>query len=203
MKTQQKSSTDSCHFTLSDLPAGPHRCNSGDWFFKWNCAACRDSGIALGLLGPDQCKECQAFLSPLSNRVYGAISVLLLKQQPIDKQLLNMARALIPASIENPFPGEALASLLVLSARDVKDTAKRLRDEWRLPVIGRREKPYGYFFATAPEEFLSWMRTTRSQAISELATAFHLFKACFPELAGQQSLDFINTVSSELQEAIR
>lgn len=186
-----------------DLPAGAHRSGSGDWFFKFNCDNCRDSGIAETLLGPAQCGECQAHLSPASFRVFGAISVLQLKQKPVDKQLLAMARALVPATAENPMAGEALRSLLVVGEREVKDTAKRLRDEWRLPAIGSRQKPRGYFFATSPEEFLSWMRTTRSQAISELATAYHLFKACFPQLAGQESLNFVDGVSTELQEAIR
>jgi len=186
------------------LPAGAHRSNSDDWFFVWNCPPCRDSGIALRQSGPPgPCDECQSWSLPISARVYGAIAVLLLKQKPVDKQMLEMARALVSASIDAPLQGEALASLLTLSERDVKGLAKRLRDEWRLPVVGRREKPYGYFFATAPEEFLAWMRTTRSQAISELATAFHLFRACFPELAGQEQFEFVKTVSTELQAAIR
>jgi hypothetical protein len=185
------------------LKPGAHRSNSGDWIFTWNCDTCRDSGLVKTLLGPNQCTACQAFLNPTSARVFGAICVLTIKDKPVDDSLFNFARALVPATSENPLLGEALKSLLVLPSREVKRTAKRLRDEWHLPVIASREKPKGYFFATNAEEFLAWMRTTRSQAISELATAYQLFRDNFPELAGQQPLDFVDTVSTELQEAIR
>jgi hypothetical protein len=188
---------------FADLPAGAHRFNTGDWFFKWNCENCRDSGLFKSLLGIEQCSECRAFESPISQRVFGAICVLTLKEKPVDDLLFKLACALVPATAEHPLPGDALLSLLVLSARDLKGLAKRLRDEWRIAVIGSRQPPYGYFIASTAEEFLAWGRVTRSQAISELATYYGLFKANFPELAGQQSLDFVNTVSAELQEAIR
>ncbi|PYS69310.1 MAG: hypothetical protein DMF69_17405 [Acidobacteria bacterium] len=142
-------------------------------------------------------------------RLYGAISHRQLRNQKIDDAMLALARALVPASAAAPILGETLAPMigakgdLRTQLRYVKRLAQRLRQEWQLPVCGRREAPYGYFFASTPQEFLDWMRTTRNQAISELATAYQLFKTNFPELAGQKSLEFVETVSTELQEAIR
>ncbi len=179
------------------------RTGSGGWFFNWSCGVCMDSGIVKTETGPEQCTSCLAFLNPISQRVFGAISVLLFKQKPIDDLLFNMARALVSMTSDSPMPGDALVSLLLRGARDVKETAKRLRDEWHLPVIGSRNNPKGYFIAASAEQFLEWGRVTRSQAISELATYYNLFKANFPELAGQQPLDFVDNVSTELKEAIR
>ncbi len=176
---------------------------------KTPCPHCLDSGITLGLYGPDQCFQCSAHLGPISNRVFGCVSNLRLKGGDVDETLLSLARLLVPATSATPLPGSRIAARLGFNpqsdsdVRKVKGLAKRLRDEWRLPTCARREAPAGYYFAASPDEFLSWMRTTRAQAISELATAYHLFRANFPELAGQQTLEFVNGVSEELQEAIR
>ena len=185
-----------------ELPA-VCRIGSGDWFFNWRCGVCMDSGLIKHEGEHTQCLNCQACLSPISQRVFGAVCVLLFKHQPVDDLLFNMARALVSMTSDNPMPGDALVRLLVRNARDVKDTAKRLRDEWHLPVIGSRKGSKGYFIAATAGEFLEWGRVTRSQAVSELATYYRLFKANFPELDGQQPLDFVDNVSTELQEAIR
>lgn len=200
MTTQQNASTNKPRVS---------KLESGLWFIDFRCGGCLDSGVVLGLLGPEQCKLCQASLSLISARVFGAVSLLHQKSKKIDGAMFAMACALVSASVDEPILGEALVDLVgaegdpALQVRYVKRLAQRLRKEWHLPVCGRREAPFGYFIADSPEEFLDWMRTTRSQAISELATAYHLFTSNFPALAGQQSLDFVNTVSTELEEAIR
>jgi hypothetical protein len=176
---------------------------SGFYFFEWQCGICMDSGIMKGLLGLDQCTACQSFLKPASARLFGAISLRLLKGQPIDDQLLNMGRALVMATAEAPLRGEALAQLLECPERKIKELAARLCEEWKVPAIASRQPPYGYFIADSAEQLLEWGRVTRSQAIRMLARYYHLFKATYPDLSGQQSLDFVNTVSTELQEAIR
>lgn len=177
---------------------------AGDgWYFDWSCAPCMGSGIAETLLGLEQCDDCQKRLDPVSYRLYGAISNLKLKNRQIDSQLLHLARALVSANAEQPMRGEALAFLLKCSERQVKEIAARLCEEWQLPVIATRKPPYGYFIAASAEQLLEWGRVTRSQAVSMLARYYHLFRSNFPELAGQQPLDFVNTVSNELQEAIR
>jgi len=188
-------------------------------FTEPKCFHCWDSGLEVKKLDYknlayqsdrveiDQCLKCEAWHSPTARRLFGAVSARLLKGKKIDDAMLAMARALVPATADQPIQGEALIPVVEAKGdqplRFVKLTARRLRQEWQLPVCGRREQPFGYFIAQTPDEFLDWMRTTRSQAISELATAYQLFKSNFPELAGQQSLEFVETVSTELQEAIR
>lgn len=189
--------------SLSDLKPGAHRSNSGDWFFTWNCNTCRDSGLVKELLDPNQCTDCQAFLNPISARVFGAICVLTIKDKPVDEALFALARALVPFTSQEPIQGEALASLLGCSERLIKKYVARLDDEWRVPAIASRKPPYGYFIAANAQELLEWGRVIRSQAVNELARYYHLFKSVHPELAGQESFDFIDTVSTELQEAIR
>jgi hypothetical protein len=179
------------------------RLNDGSWYFDWSRPCCIGSGIVETLLGLEPCDACQIRLDPISYRVYGAICNLKLKNKPVDDLMLYMARALVSASAEQPIQGEALGYLLDVDARKIKELAKRLQDEWQLPVVASREKPYGYFYARTQEQLLSWARTNRSQAISMLVTQYHLLRSNLPELAGQQSLDFVNTVSDELQEAIR
>lgn len=186
------------------MTARIHKPESGKYFVEFNCGACMDSGIIPDMFKTvDQCKHCQASLGAISYRVYGCLCDLMIKRQEIDSTMLTMARLLVSGVSDAPIPGEALADLLECSERRVKKTAKLLRDDWRLPIVGSRESPRGYFIAANAEEFLSWMRVTRSQAISELATAYHLFKTNFPALAGQQSFQFVEDVSRELQEAIR
>lgn len=180
------------------------RLADGGWFMEWTCGGCMDSGIDIDMFNcVDQCRKCQASLGAISYRLYGCLCDLMFRHQEIDTRMLTMARVLVSANAAAPILGECLADFLMCSEREVKKTAKRLRDDWRLPAVGTRQSPFGYFIAATPEEFLSWMRTTKSQAISELATAYHLFKANFPALAGQQSIQFIDDVSTELREAIR
>jgi len=162
-----------------------------------------DSGIAKTLLGWDQCKDCQAKLGAVAYRLYGALSTRLLKKQAVDDLTLNLARALVSATAQAPMQGEALASLLDCSERTIKDLAARLREDWGFPAIASRQPPYGYFVAASAEQLLEWGRVTRSQAVRMLAGYYQLFRQIYPELAGQQKLDFINTISTELQEAIR
>ena len=101
------------------------RLSEGNYFFEWNCAGCFDSGVAKTLLGYEPCTDCRVALDPISFRLYGALSLLQLKQKPIDSLMLTMARALVSASSQEPLQGEALAFLMQCSERIVK---KRRRD---------------------------------------------------------------------------
>jgi hypothetical protein len=178
------------------------------------CFYCWDSGIEVRKADYEseqveikECRHCEASQTPTGHRVFGAVSARMLLGKKIGPAMLAMARALVPASAQEPVQGDELISVVEATGKEplrfVKLTARRLRTEWRLPVCGNREEPYGYFIARNSQEFLEWMRTTRSQAISELATAYQLFKSNFPELSGQKSLEFVETVSTELKEAIR
>jgi hypothetical protein len=175
----------------------------GRWWAEWNCSLCIDSGIVVGLLGPEPCMHCQARFLPLSVKVYEIIQTRRFREQEVDTGLLTMAQLLISAQADEPILGEGLAELMVVTEREVKKLAARLCDEWSLPVIATRRPPYGYFIAQNAEELMEWGRVTRSQAINMLARFYHLFKTNFPDLAGQESLPFVDQISSELQEAIR
>lgn len=170
------------------------------------CLECRDTGIANALYGPTECTACvySAHQVPASaRRIHDCVLELLSRGKKIDRQLLETAQALAHSSFERPVPGDRLQVILKCDRRGLSDRMKQLRDEWHLPALGTRQQPNGYYIATTVEGFMHWRRHTRSQAISEFATLYRLERANFPELAGQQSLDFINGVSADLQEAIR
>lgn len=173
---------------------------NGGWFLECDCYACLDSGIAESL---SECDRCEARVKPHSERLFAAICVLMAKGREVDPLTLNMARLLVSATTEKPVPGEALAGLLGGNLRRVKRMVRVLRDEWALPVCGRREKPHGYFFASTVAELLEWSRVTRSQAVSELATMHRLQRKCFPEFFQQGELAFAGEISEELVEALR
>jgi hypothetical protein len=137
----------------------------------------------------------------LANRALEAFQRRLLSNQDCAPGAIHALKMLVRA--EEPIQGAVFDNVLRIDDRARKEIMRSLRDEWLLPVCATRQRPFGYFIAATAEQFLEWLRVTRSQAISELATAHKLFRTNFPELAGQQSLDFINTVSTELQEAIR
>jgi hypothetical protein len=137
----------------------------------------------------------------LADRALEAFQRRLLSKQDCAPQVIHALKMLVRA--RHPLQGVVFEDGLSIDARERKAIMRQLRDGWLLPVCATRQRPFGYFIAETPAEFLEWQRVTRSQAIAELATAHKVFKANFPELAGQQSLAFIDQVSTELQEAIR
>jgi hypothetical protein len=96
-----------------------------------------------------------------------------------------------------------LRAHLGINEREFKKFAETIRSDWRLPLISRREKGGGYWYAESAAEFNNWFRTMRGQAVRELATAYGMLRANYPELAGQHTLDFIKSFTDELQEALR
>jgi len=136
----------------------------------------------------------------LANRALEAFQRRLLSGQDCDALAIHALKMLVRA--EGPIQGVTFDNNLRIDDRARKEIMRSLRDDWLLPVCAMRQRPFGYFIAATPEQFLEWMRVTRSQAISELATAHKLFRANFPELAGQQPLDFIVQISDELTAAI-
>jgi hypothetical protein len=173
---------------------------------KIRCPECWDSTISNSLLGPNECRLCSYSptpVSPAAQRIRDCVLEILARGKKIDNQLLDTARALANSSFAEPIPGEILQAHLHCDRRVLSDRMKQLRDDWHLPALAARQKPTGYYIATTAQGFLDWRRTTRAQAISELVTMYHLERTNFPELAGQQTLDFIAQVSSELQEAMR
>jgi hypothetical protein len=118
----------------------------------------------------------------------------------ITREAVHALRILARAT--EPLQGIVFQQALGIDERSVKALMRSLRDEWLLPLTATRQKPFGYGIATTTDQLLEWGRITRAQAISELAVWYRVYRANAPELAGQQSLDFVSQISTELQEAI-
>jgi hypothetical protein len=176
-------------------------------FFKDRCSRCWDSHVARDMYGrPDRCGFCLMAKMPITAAAQKILNCVLARIEAgrtIDPLTLDAARMLSRSSLEDPVMGAVLAAHLNRDARQVKQLMRTLRDDWLLPVSASREEPYGYYIAASLEELSAWARTSRAQAISTLATIYRLLKANMPALAGQQELDFIQQVSSELEEAIK
>jgi len=123
------------------------------------------------------------------------------KQPPVSREAAHALR-MLARSVE-PIPGAEFDRVLGLDDRKRKELMRELRNEWLLPVCATRTKPFGYYVATTLEQLLEWGRVTRSQAVNELAVWYRVLRANAPELAGQQSIEFIDQISTELTEAIR
>lgn len=169
------------------------------------CVECHDTGIMLTVKGPVRCLAHPAEF-PFSEAAV-RLSVRLWwmqdQQKAVNPLALRIARFLTHATFERPIQGKALRDFFGLSRRTVSDLVEHLRTEWALPVGSFREPPYGYYWMRSPEEFKHWLRTMRAQAMTELTTAYSLYRAVYPELAGQESLDFADDFSRDLQEAIK
>ena len=106
------------------------------------------------------------------------------------------------ARANEPIQGAVFQSVLGLNERAVKALMRELRDEWLLPVCATRQRPFGYFIAATLDQLNDWFQTTLNQALSEIATAYRVRRANFPEFSGQQPLDFANEISANLSAAI-
>ena len=172
------------------------------------CAACYDTTVALTLLGPLPCSPCVARVrlsfggTKLAEFVWRRTKGEQVGK-PIDSDTLEVARILVHATSDFPFTGPVLRAHLGINERDLKQFVETIRSDWRLPLISRREKGGGYWYAETAQQFNDWFRTMRGQAIRELSTAYGMQRANYPELAGQDSLEFIRTFTQELQEGLR
>ena len=115
----------------------------------------------------------------------------------LDAKALDCARALVRATSERPVRGTVLGVFLRVNEREVKRLIEVLRNEWHLPIGSLREPPYGYYWIGSTEDFLRWFEPMRSQALTELRTAYRLMKRHYPELAGQLTFNLEEEVSPE------
>jgi len=148
------------------------------------------------------CQYCDSkpIIPQAAAKIRAAWERRLLTHGEISREAVHALRIL--ARADEPVLGFVFDRLLHINERRRKRLMRELRDEWLLPLCGTRQNPKGYYIATTLEQLLEWGRVTRSQAISELAGWYRVFRANAPDLAGQQSLDFVTQVSGELQEAI-
>lgn len=170
------------------------------------CSNCLDTGIALDKAGhPVRCDAHDASFefSEAAVRLSVRLWLMVDKQKTVDARTVRIARLLTHATFDRPLQGKLLRAHFDMAERDLKGVVEELRAEWGLPIGSRRMPPYGYYWIATSEEFKDWPRTMRGQAMRELSTTYRLYHACYPELAGQESLDFAEDFSRDLQEAIK
>lgn len=172
-------------------------------FHPGKCYDCWDSTIIITPYGPGKCITCLEHdnVSAPVHRLSEVVWRRLEKKQLVDQRALNAARAIVTATVELPISGPTLMGLLRESERGVKTAVEILRNEWVLPIGSTRQR--GYYWMLAAKDFIDWARAYRSQAITSLTTLARMQRVNFPELAGQESLEFINQVTEELREAIK
>lgn len=172
-------------------------------FHPGKCFDCWDSTITVTPDGPGKCTPCieRGNVSPAAQKLSEVVWRRLGKKQLVDLRALNAARACVSTTVERPISGPTLQALLRESERGVKTCIEILRNEWVLPIGSTRQR--GYYWMFAAKDFIDWARAYRSQAITSLVTLAKMQRANFPELAGQESLQFIQQVTDELAEAVK
>lgn len=108
----------------------------------------------------------------------------------LERLIANRIRS---ASAERPvqireLTAEAERQRIRISARRVKDIVRTLRKDHQLPILARRERPFGYFWCSSVEEMKQFIETFSSQARDEFYTLGRVVRANYPELAGQLRL---------------
>jgi hypothetical protein len=172
-------------------------------FHPGRCYDCWDSLITITPDGPVRCDACfvSGNISAAAQKLYERVWLRLEKKQLVDPRALNAARAIVTATSEMPISGATLQGLLSETERGVKSSIEILRGEWVLPIGSTRK--VGYFWMHTAKDFLDWSRPYRGQAITSLVTVHKMQRANFPELAGQESLQFVEQIKDELTEAIK
>lgn len=177
------------------------------WSHPGACNQCWDSTLLwIPGQGVQRCSPCiqsQITLSPAAKRLAETVWSRVERNQEVRPQVLLTARLLIHSTVDAPVSGISLEGQLRCTEREVKTVAQELRREWLLPIGSSRRPPFGYYWMHTAEDFLNWSRVYRSQAIDELVTLYKLQRANFAELAGQQPLDFINLIHTQMEEAIK
>jgi hypothetical protein len=173
-------------------------------FHLGQCADCWDSTITYTPDGLKKCAPClSGKVSPRAERLAECVWARIDKKKGVEPPVLNVARLLIHATVENPLSNFTLQGYLRSTEREIKAAVRELRREWLLPIGSSRRAPTGYFWIETAAAFIEWARVYRSQAIDELATLYKLQRANFPDLAGQESFKFVEAIEDEMREALR
>lgn len=172
-------------------------------FHPGDCYDCWDSTIVVTPFGPGKCITCleKGNVSMPAQKLSEVVWRRIEKKQLVDLRALNAARAIVTATVELPVSGPTLQGGLRESERGVKTCIEILRNEWVLPIGSTRQR--GYYWMLVAKDFIDWARGYRAQAITSLVTLSKMQRANFPELAGQESLQFIEQITDELREAVK
>lgn len=168
----------------------------------FSCSHCYGSHLLYhAAIGLHTCTACAPITENEKERLKPLFeAALLFQNQDIEKEF-DCARGLVLATMQRPVRNVTLAMFLGVGEREVKAIIKTLRDDWHLPIGSLREPPYGYYWINSPEEFLAWFEPMRSQAMSELRTAYRLMRRHYPHLAGQFTFNFDQEDSPNEEQA--
>lgn len=106
-----------------------------------------------------------------------------------------VASLLLSASAEKPLDNAALRRAVKtqmsidVGERVMKSVIRGLRKAHAFPIISRREKPAGYWWASSAEEFKGFIAVFQSQYKDEAHTLSRMIRENYPELAGQLRLE--------------
>lgn len=109
-----------------------------------------------------------------------------------------VASLLLDASAKKPLDNAALRRAVKTqmqfdcSVRFMKSIIRELRKGHAFPIVSRREKPAGYWWAASAEEMAAFIGVFRSQALDELHTLSRIVRENYPALAGQLRLEETN-----------
>jgi malonyl CoA-acyl carrier protein transacylase len=71
---------------------------------------------------------------------------------------------------------KAMAAMLGITEREVRDVVKTLIEEHHVPIASSVEAPYGFFMPATPEEVEAYANSLKSR-IRSIATRLHAFEA--------------------------
>jgi len=103
--------------------------------------------------------------------------------------LNDIAQAIKPRSASFPITIRELSKKFGLTPRTVKGAVQTLRGRG-FPIGANRQKPYGYWWISTPQEMEAFVRQYRSQAMNELRILQKMVRINYPQLIGQLRLPF-------------
>ncbi len=135
-----------------------------------------------------------------------------LKFRKFEEELLNplrghkladqeefVANLLLDATAQRPIGIKRIVNTLFsgkgvwLTERRVKEIVRSLRKEHGFPILSRKNKPSGYWWCGSEAEMKDYYGRARSQPLDELHTLSKMVKQNYPELAGQLSLEDVES----------
>jgi hypothetical protein len=102
-------------------------------------------------------------------------------------ELLNATREK-PMMIRDIIAAAKAQNSGAIGERQVKKIIRSLRRNHAFPILSRKEKPHGYYWATSEGEVKEFIKTWSAQYQDEAATLRVMLRHNFPRLAGQRHL---------------
>lgn len=101
--------------------------------------------------------------------------------------LTEIAQTISRRTAGFPITVRELSRMFGLSERMIKQVVQRLRESG-LPIGANRQRPYGYWWISTPQEMETFVRQYRAQALNELRILSRMVGQNYPSLVGQLRL---------------